>query len=136
MSIKIYGQSDDLIIIEGDIEEEYNWYYNEPRYIIFSDGSLIKVQYDAPDYPSKWKINIEKLDNNTESKYIPALDSVDNYSDILELDGHIDWCIQDITSLHELREHLQDNLNWEEVDEDTLKDLYIKHFKTMAKEKV
>ena len=46
--IKIYGASDDLIEIEGDINEEFNVYpENDTRYLLaFSTGHLLKMWYD------------------------------------------------------------------------------------------
>lgn len=50
IEIKITGASDDLIEIEGDISEEFNWITNdsdERRFIAVSDGTLLSVRYDA-----------------------------------------------------------------------------------------
>lgn len=49
MSITIYGASDDLIEIEGDVEEEFNWYptkTDEDGFLAVSDGTLLRVRYD------------------------------------------------------------------------------------------
>lgn len=48
MGITIYGSSDDLVEIEGDINEEFNWCseLGESRYLAFSDGTLLRVRYD------------------------------------------------------------------------------------------
>ena len=48
MSITIYGASDDLIEIEGDISDEFNFYPEEDEYrlLAVSDGTLLKVFYD------------------------------------------------------------------------------------------
>jgi hypothetical protein len=45
--IEVYGASDDLIEVEGDIGEEFNHYSTDdkPCYLAFSDGTLFKVQY-------------------------------------------------------------------------------------------
>jgi hypothetical protein len=45
--ISIYGASDDLVEVEGDVSEEFNHYDSEeePCYLAFSDGTLLKVQY-------------------------------------------------------------------------------------------
>jgi hypothetical protein len=126
--IKIYGQSDDLVIINGDLEEEYAC-YNEPCYIIFSDGTLVKAEYKN----GQWTIQTEKIGKNTEVDYEPANDFEENYSDILTLNGDINWCIIDLRNVNEIRDHLRDNLNWDEVEEETLKELYIKYFKTKEK---
>jgi hypothetical protein len=49
MSVTVYGASDDLIEIEGDIREEFNWIPEdgETRVLAFSDGTLLWVLYDA-----------------------------------------------------------------------------------------
>ena len=54
--ITIYGASDDLIEIEGDIEEEFNWIAedDEKRYIAVSDGTLLSVRYDQDGI---WRLN-------------------------------------------------------------------------------
>lgn len=56
MSIKIYGASDDLIEIEGDINEEFNWIADddETRLLAFSDGTLLRVMYDRDGI---WRLN-------------------------------------------------------------------------------
>lgn len=56
MSITIYGASDDLIEIEGDIEEEFNWIADdgESRLLAFSDGTLLRVLYDRDGI---WRLN-------------------------------------------------------------------------------
>jgi len=49
MSVKITGASDDLIEIEGDISEEWNFYPDnagDSRLLAFSDGTLLRVNYD------------------------------------------------------------------------------------------
>ena len=43
--IRIYGASDDLIEVEGDISEEFP-YYDEPALLAFSDGTILRVRYD------------------------------------------------------------------------------------------
>jgi hypothetical protein len=49
MSITIYGASDDLIEIEGDFREEFNWIPDEgeSRLLACSDGTLLRVMYDS-----------------------------------------------------------------------------------------
>ena len=48
--IRIYGASDDLIEVEGDISEEFNHYASgdkdEPTYLGFSDGTILRVLFD------------------------------------------------------------------------------------------
>lgn len=54
--ITIYGASDDLIEIEGDILEEFNFYPRgeESRILAVSDGTLLRVYYDKDGI---WRLN-------------------------------------------------------------------------------
>ena len=56
MAITIYGASDDLIEIEGDIREEFYWIPDddETRLLAFSDGTLLRVAYDSDGI---WRLN-------------------------------------------------------------------------------
>lgn len=56
MSVTVYGASDDLIEIEGDIREEFNWIPDgdETRLLAFSDGTLLRVAYDSDGI---WRLN-------------------------------------------------------------------------------
>jgi len=57
MSITIYGASDDLIEIDGDICEEFNWIPSDDgtRLLAFSDGTLLRVAYDCDGI---WRLNL------------------------------------------------------------------------------
>jgi len=57
MSVTIYGASDDLIEIEGDIREEFNVYLenDETRLLAFSDGTLLRVKYDEDGI---WRLSL------------------------------------------------------------------------------
>lgn len=46
MQTKIYGASDDLIELEGQISEEFNGGGDEGDILAFSDGTLLEVLYD------------------------------------------------------------------------------------------
>ena len=73
MSITVYGASDDLIEIEGDIREEFNWIpeERETRVLAFSDGTLLRVSYDDDGI---WRLvrmvkgsaNFEKVEGDAE----------------------------------------------------------------------
>jgi hypothetical protein len=48
-TVTIYGASDDLIEIDGDIREEFSHYPHndgERCFLFFSDGTVLSVQYD------------------------------------------------------------------------------------------
>jgi hypothetical protein len=51
-TIKIYGYSDDLVEIDGDISAEFDS-YDQPTYLLFNDGTQVKVEYSDGGI---WKI--------------------------------------------------------------------------------
>ena len=54
-SLKIYGASDDLIEIEGDINAEFDANSDGPYYIAISDGTLLDIHYDNDGL---WRIKL------------------------------------------------------------------------------
>lgn len=87
MSVTVYGASDDLIEVEGDVEEEYNVYDGVKR-LTFSDGTVLSIEYAGkgvwriePVLPGNASLNIVKAPEDDE----------DNYSDRATLDGDIRW---------------------------------------------
>ena len=56
VGVTVYGASDDLIEIEGDIREEFSWIPDgdETRLLAFSDGTLLRVAYDSDGI---WRLN-------------------------------------------------------------------------------
>ena len=45
MGIKVWGTSDDLIEVEGDIVEEFGFSGDESCALAFSDGTLLEIKY-------------------------------------------------------------------------------------------
>jgi hypothetical protein len=89
MPIKIYGASDDIIEVEGDIEEEFYVHAgdeDEPAFLAFSDGTLLSVHYG---HEGIWRLGLVK-EGTAEFSKEEGTDSED-YSDIVTLDGHITW---------------------------------------------
>lgn len=85
--VKIYGASDDLIEVEGDITEEFNPPYGDdnPCYLAFGDGTMLSVQYDKD---GMWRIN--RLNEGTAAySKIEATDPDKNYSDVVTLEGDL-----------------------------------------------
>ena len=81
--IKIFGASDDLIEIEGDITEEFNIILeeNESAILAVSDGTLLKVSYDGC-----WRIvRIHAGMAGYERVYEAVGFDDDKYSDEIEL---------------------------------------------------
>lgn len=94
--IKIWGASDDLIEIEGDIDEEL--YYNErentsddENILAFSDGTVLGIRYGDPGV---WRIS-KRASGSSTCEIIQAPDNDDNnYSDVATLDASIHWIVR------------------------------------------
>jgi hypothetical protein len=98
MITRIYGASDDLIEIDGQISDEVDAYSasDEPVKFKTSQGTKGTIMYDG-----EWKITIKEEG----SDFVKVIESVgdDNnhteentkdvppYSDVLILDGDLEW---------------------------------------------
>jgi hypothetical protein len=96
MGVKVYGASDDLIEVDGDIREEFGYHYSESdpttKYLSFSDGTVIRVRYgEADEYG--WSLKAMADGTDSAVTHIPAT-SEDNYSDMIEIeDVDIRWVV-------------------------------------------
>lgn len=124
MSVKVYGLNDDEVMINGDIEECY-YSFNRPCKIIFSNGLEVQFEYKG----GRWHCNTLHTKNDNKYQILSY-----NDSDQLQIDDTIEWCILDVDSKYELQEMVEERINWDKVDEETLKDLYIKFCKTYAED--
>lgn len=90
MTIIIYGASDDLIEIEGDIREEFNWIPDddESRLLAFSDGTLLSVKYDNHGI---WRLSMLSYGSAKFSKVEGDVEK--DTPDIVTLDGLIKWVV-------------------------------------------
>ena len=79
--VKIYGSSDDLIEIEGDIVEEFNHMDGEETFLAFSDGTVLSVEYTNAGI---WRINRVK-EGVASYKKVEATSPDDEYSDCVTL---------------------------------------------------
>lgn len=88
--IKIYGSSDDLIEIDGDIRGAfYLQNSDENSYLGLSDGTLISVLYDSDGI---WRFNVLRKGLSNIKKVDLDLEA-DEYSEVLEVDGKISWVL-------------------------------------------
>ena len=92
--IIIYGASDDLVEIEGDINAEYN-YYDEPytQYLAFSDGTVLSIYYSNKGI---WQIRQVVMGTAKYSKeeITEHTEDDDAYSDIVTLESdNLQWVI-------------------------------------------
>ena len=86
-SITVYGASDDLIEVEGDIREEFGCYRSEndwdenPLYLAVSDGTLLRVRYDNE---GMWRFTPTSMGSARYEKH-EATDADDDYTDKVTL---------------------------------------------------
>lgn len=97
MKTKIYGASDDLIEIDGEISDEHNQIDFSGK-VICSDGTEAKLEYNDDGI---WKFSLIEMGN----KYLDLIESkgddvphthefargLSSYSDVLVLDDGIEW---------------------------------------------
>lgn len=89
MTLTIYGASDDLIEIEGDIREEFYAIEAEAHILAFSDGTLLSVEYDQHGI---WRIRRLAV-GTAVYKHTEAIEADTFYSDRAELNGPIGWVV-------------------------------------------
>lgn len=87
MTVTVRGASDDLIEIEGDLNEEFSG-GDEPRFLAFSDGTVLTVTYGGEGF---WRINQRRKGTAKYDKK-EATDIVDDYSDTVTLTG-VSWVV-------------------------------------------
>lgn len=93
--IRIYGASDDLIEIEGDISEEFV-YVGGDALLSFSDGTLLSIRYDNFGI---WRIHVLSKGASRLTHIVCTSDGTDDdYTDAVhlfdeELDRPIQWVV-------------------------------------------
>ena len=91
MAMTVYGYSDDLVELEGDIREEFNVYidYLPSGYLAFSNGVLLRVVYDEEGI---WRFTVLSGDSNTVTVKQCVVDNPeDAYSDVVSIEDSIKW---------------------------------------------
>ncbi len=88
MKLTVYGASDDLIEIEGDIRDEFGYYSDDPATIVFSDGTVASIAYGADD-KATWSIEIHER-GTAECVLTKATDEDKDYSDRFTVEG-VEW---------------------------------------------
>lgn len=92
MKIKIYGYSDDIIMVDGDMDADFGCYDKEGVYVAFSDGTLLFVEYA---YQGIWRITPHAI--GLSSKYLkdecmPSLNDKE-HTDVVHLEGDFKWIL-------------------------------------------
>lgn len=88
-TVKVYGASDDLIEVDGDIREEFSPNIDNPYHLLFSNGTQVKVEWcpDPSDTPASWAVTIVDVGLN-KVRRLKGID--DSGSDADESKGHQD----------------------------------------------
>ena len=85
--IRIFGQSDDNIYIEGDRTHQFNG-GNEPVTMEFSEGTKLSIVYNRQGL---WKIDRIQQGSMRFKEIFKADYPTDDYSDEIELVGNFWW---------------------------------------------
>jgi hypothetical protein len=91
-TVTLYGASDDLIEVEGDIREEFGCYGatdDGPLHVAFSDGTLASIRYGDEGI---WRILIHRS-GTAKATLKQATDADSDYSDRLTLEGDVLWVV-------------------------------------------
>ncbi len=89
--ITIYGASDDLIEVEGDIDEEFNALGDEaPQLLAFSDGNVLRIVYSGTGV---WRISPVVYGSGEVTIVQAPEDDDGNYSDRATIDGQLQWVV-------------------------------------------
>jgi hypothetical protein len=84
MTTKIYGEGDNLVILEGDIDSLYsNMTVGKPVLLIFDDFTVLDICYTIDGF---WKIKIRHRGEGFKS-FIEATNLIDKYSDTVIMSG-------------------------------------------------
>lgn len=87
MKIKVYGSSDDLIVVQGAVTEEFN---GDSTFLAFSDGTVLHIKYTNAGI---WRITPCRRGSSTYEKITEIIDEDDDgYSDVVTLEGdNLKW---------------------------------------------
>ena len=83
MKITITGSSDDIVMVEGDIRDEFYPADTDDFYIAVSDGTLLKGRYDDE---GMWRFT-QRFVGSATFAHATATDPDDDYSDQVIMEG-------------------------------------------------
>lgn len=88
-NVEIYGRSDDLIEVTGDIEEELYADYGEPtRFMVL--GYMIEAEYDG-----EWRFDVVASPDNPNYMKVDAGEHSDynDYTEVLRINQPLDLSV-------------------------------------------
>lgn len=119
--VKIYGESDDLIEIEGDKNFDEIGCFDQTTTIWFSDNTVIEVKY-GKEGKGIWEIKVIE-GGHAPRTLTPCYDEdADIYSDIFEIQAEVvDVCVGEVNNrvrelVAKLRE-IKKNYNRKEIEQ-------------------
>ena len=88
MQVEVSGHSDDIVHVDGDLQEEFDAY--KTVFLHFGDGTVLEASY-AQHKKYYWRIEVLKSGEGTDVKRLPGTyDGCDGYRcDKLELAGDL-----------------------------------------------
>ncbi len=89
MATQLFGASDDLIELEGDLREEFSGGM-KPRLLIFSDGTVLTIKY-GKEHLAVWAITLI-TQGKLFSKVVFCTDEdAERYSDTAHFKDGLEW---------------------------------------------
>jgi len=88
--LSVRGSSDDIILIEKDgiLYEEFYSNCDGRTHVSFNDGTVLSISYDDEGI---WRINLINQGSAKFSKVECEIETEDNYSDVVTIEGDINW---------------------------------------------
>lgn len=89
MATELYGASDDLIELKGDLSEEFSG-GDEPCLLIFSDGTVLTIKY-GKEHLAVWAITLITQGKLFKRIVYCTNEDAERYSDTAHFNGELEW---------------------------------------------
>ena len=89
MATELYGASDDLIELDGDLSEEFSG-GEKPCLLIFSDGTVLSIKY-GKEHLAVWAITVIEEGDLFKSIVHCTNEDAERYSDTVNFKDGLDW---------------------------------------------
>lgn len=85
--IRIYGISDDIIEVIGDIQAEGSPRHGSPGFVVLDTGDVFEVKLTStPEHESLWKVSHKVVTGKVTSAIAPPIEE-DEYSEVAFVTG-------------------------------------------------
>ena len=89
MSTQLYGASDDLVELEGDLSEEFSG-GDKPCLLIFSDGTVLTIKY-GKEHLAVWAITLIEQGDLFGNIVFCSNEDAERYSDTAHFKDGLRW---------------------------------------------